>query len=46
MVILGNIVSYGLGLGATLCLAVAFTRIARRSRTSNSTRPRARSTPR
>jgi hypothetical protein len=46
MVILGDIVSYGLGLGATLCLAVALTRIAPRSRTSNSTRPRANPTPR
>jgi len=44
MTILVNTASYGLGLGATLCLAVALTRIARRSRATTATRPR--STPR
>jgi len=44
MTIFVNIVSYGLGLGAPLCLAVTLTRIARRTRPH--TPPQARSTPR
>ena len=38
MPILVNVASYGLGLGATLCLAVALTRIARRSRNRSTPR--------
>ena len=34
MAILANLVSYGLGFGAPICLAIAFTRLARRPRTT------------
>jgi hypothetical protein len=37
MLIFADLVSYGLGLGATLCLIIALTRIARRASHTRST---------